>query len=267
MLGPLFGGLEFGLLTLVETSGGGLDAQLFDRRQELVQRWVEQTNRYWQTIHGQQNLFEVDLLHTAEVGQCGEFLFGSVGENHLANHWQTVGRQEHVLGAAQADALSAEVARVGGVFASVGVGANAKLALANHIGPLEDGVELGWWLGGRQLHCANNHFAGGAVEADDIAFFDNNSADGELLTVDLDGVGAHDCGRTPTACHNGSVTHQTTASGEDALADHHAVHVFGAGFAANKDDLFATLVGLHCVVGGEVDPAHSSTWRRSETLG
>ena len=172
-----------------------------------------------------------------------------------------------MLGTAQADALSAEVARVGGVFACVGVGANAKLALANHIGPLKDGVELGWWLGSRQLHCANNHFAGGAVEADDIAFFDNNSADGELLAIDLDGVGTHDCRRTPTACHNGCVTHQATASGEDALADHHAVHVFGAGFATNEDDLFATLVGLHCVVSGEVDPAHSSTWRRSETLG
>ena len=54
-----------------------------------------------------------------------------------------------MLGTAQPDALSAKVARVSGIFASVGVGANAKLALTNRIGPLEDGVELGWRLSGR----------------------------------------------------------------------------------------------------------------------
>ena len=120
------------------------------------------------------------------------FLGRRVGQDHLAHHRQAVGGEEHVLGAAQADALGAELAGVGGVFAGVGVGAHAQLALADLVGPLEDGVELGRRLGGGQLHLAEHDLAGGAVDADDVALLDDDVADVELLALDLDRVGADD---------------------------------------------------------------------------
>ena len=128
-----------------------------------------------------------------------------VGEDHLAHHRQAVGGEEHVLGAAQADALGAELAGVGGVLAGVGVGAHAELALADLVGPLEDGVELGRRLGGLELHLAQHDLAAGAVEADDVAFLDDDVADAELLALDLDGLGAHDGGRAPAAGDHGGV--------------------------------------------------------------
>ena len=46
-----------------------------------------------------------------------------------------------MLGAAQADALGPEVARVGRVLTGVGVGPHGQMALADLVGPREDGGE------------------------------------------------------------------------------------------------------------------------------
>ena len=146
VLSPFLSGLQLGLLTLAQRCGGLLDAQFFDRRQELVQRWIQQANSHGESVHRQKNVFEVDLLNATEIGQRSEFVLRIVGKDHLANHGQAIGRQEHVLGAAQANALGAEIARVGGVFTGVGVGTHAELALSHHIGPRQNGVELGRWL-------------------------------------------------------------------------------------------------------------------------
>ena len=47
------------------------------------------------------------------------------GQDHAPHDGQAVLAEEHVLGAAQADALGAELAGVGGVGAVVGVGPHA----------------------------------------------------------------------------------------------------------------------------------------------
>ena len=122
-----------------------------------------------------------------------------------------------MLGAAQADAFGAEFAGVGGVFAGVGVGTHGQLALANLVGPFEDGGELFGRLGGLELHLAQHDLAGGAVERDDVAFLHDDVADGELLALDLHHVGADDGGCAPTAGHDRGVADQATAGGEDAL--------------------------------------------------
>jgi hypothetical protein len=51
-----------------------------------------------------------------------------VGEDHLAHREDAVALEEHVLGAAQADALGAEVASALRVGGRVGVGAHAQRA-------------------------------------------------------------------------------------------------------------------------------------------
>ena len=175
VLGPVFGGAELLILASRQALAGLLHAQLFDRRQELVERWIEQSNRDRQAVHRLEDLFEVDLLHATEfLERC--CLFGGIlGQDHLAHDRQTIGGEEHVLRAAQADAFRTEAAGVGGVLAGVGVGAHAHLALADLIGPLQDRGELLRRLAGFQLHLAEDHLAGGAVEGDDVAFLDHDA--------------------------------------------------------------------------------------------
>ena len=91
-----------------------------------------------QPVHRLEDLLEVGLLRDAQLLERGGFLLRRVGEDHLAHDREPVGGEEHVLGAAQADALGAERTRVGGVLAGVGVGTHGELALADHVGPLED---------------------------------------------------------------------------------------------------------------------------------
>jgi glycerol kinase len=64
----------------------------------------------------------------------------SVGQDHLAHRGDAVALKEHVLGAAQADALGAEVRRsgIGGGFR---VGAHAH-ACAYLVGPFHDLAEI-----------------------------------------------------------------------------------------------------------------------------
>ena len=50
-----------------------------------------------------------------------------IGNDHLAHRLDTVGLEEHMLGAAQADALGAELDGLRGVARGVGVGADLQL--------------------------------------------------------------------------------------------------------------------------------------------
>ena len=117
------------------------------RGQELVQRRVEQADGDRQAVHGLEDLDEVGLLRHAQLLEGGLLLLGRVGQDHAAHDRQAVLAEEHVLGAAQADALGAELAGVGRVGTVVGVGPHAELALADLVGPPEDDVELGRRLG------------------------------------------------------------------------------------------------------------------------
>ena len=91
-----------------------------------------------------------------------------VGQDHAADDGQAVLAQEHVLGAAQADPLGAEVAGVGGVVAGVGVGPHGQLALADGVGPRQHGVEGGGRLGRRERHLAGHDNARSPVERDPV---------------------------------------------------------------------------------------------------
>ena len=62
------------------------------------------------------------------------------GHDHLAHDRQPLLGQEHVLGAAEADPLGAELARLGGVLGRVGV--RAHLQPADLVRPAEDRLEV-----------------------------------------------------------------------------------------------------------------------------
>ena len=72
-------------------------------------------------IHG----LEVALLHRLELGERLLALLERVGADHLADGGDTVSLEEHMLGAAEADALGAELDRLRGIVRVIGVGADA----------------------------------------------------------------------------------------------------------------------------------------------
>ena len=94
------------------------------RRQELVQRRIEQTDRHRQAGHRLEDALEVRLLHRQQLVERGAALVPRRAARIIA---RTTGRRslghEHVLGAAEADALGAELARL---RASGGVSAFAR---------------------------------------------------------------------------------------------------------------------------------------------
>ena len=100
----------------------------------------------------------------------GLLLVGRVGEDHRPHDRQPVLAEEHVLGAAQADALGAEVAGDLGVVAGVGVGPHGELALPDRVGPPEDRRRTRRAApASASAMRAEHDLAGGAVEGDDVA--------------------------------------------------------------------------------------------------
>ena len=80
-------------------------------RQELVQRRIEQADRHRQALHRLEDADEVLALERQQLRQ-GRLAASSsfVGQDHLPHGEDAVAVEEHVLGAAQADALGAELA-------------------------------------------------------------------------------------------------------------------------------------------------------------
>ena len=103
-------------------------------RQELVQGRIEQPDRHRQAVHRLEDPDEVLALERFELGQGGLASGLVVGQDHLAHGDDPLVAEEHVLGAAQADPLGAELAGLGGVLRGVGVGAD--LERADLVGPL-----------------------------------------------------------------------------------------------------------------------------------
>ena len=93
-------------------------------RQELVQRRVQKTNGGRQTFQLPENAGKVPLLIRQEFGQRLLPVFNVFGQDHLAHRINAIAFEEHVLGAAQADAGCAEGHGVGGLLRCVGVGAH-----------------------------------------------------------------------------------------------------------------------------------------------
>ena len=104
-------------------------------RQELVQRRIEQADRDRQPGHDLEQRLEVGALHGQDLGQRPAAARLVVGADHLAHGEDAVGLEEHVLGAAEADALGAELARLRRIARRVGIGAHAEAARARRPRP------------------------------------------------------------------------------------------------------------------------------------
>ena len=101
-----------------------------------MQRRVEQADRHRQAAHDLEELEEIGALHRQQPVERRLALGVGVGEDHLAHHRDALGVEEHVLGAAEPEAVDAEVARHARLGGGVGVGAHAEVA--HGVGPVEE---------------------------------------------------------------------------------------------------------------------------------
>ena len=189
-------------------------------RQEFVQRRIEQADGDRQAFHHLEDRLEIAALHRQQFGQRGFALVFGIGQDHLAHRDDAVGVEEHMLGAAKADAFGAEVARRRGVGGRVGIGAH--LQRADRIRPAHQRAEIAGQFRLAHRHLALEHLARGAIDGDDVAALDGDAADRHLALrgIDLEHARAGDAGPPHAARHHGRVAGHAAARGENALAPH-----------------------------------------------
>src|SRR6185503_13593386 len=100
--------------------------------------------------------------------------FLAVGDDHLAHGGDAFGVEEHVFGAAKADALGAKAARGAGIQRGFGVGADFHAA--GLVGPAHDRGKIARHFRLHGGHGAQNDFTRAAVNGDDVTGFDHMAA-------------------------------------------------------------------------------------------
>ena len=171
-----------------------------------------------------------------------------------------------MLGAAQADALSAQLTGLGGVVGGVGIGADLQPAIL--IGPGHDAAEVAAHAGVHGGHSAVVDVAGGAVQAQPVALVIGLTGQGELLVllVHDDGAAAGDAALAHAAGHNGGVRGHAAANGQDALSGLHALDILGRGLQTDQDHLLAPGSPFLGVLGGVDDLAAGGAGRGGQSL-
>jgi hypothetical protein len=143
-------------------------------REKFMQWRIEKPDGHRQAVHDGEQFDEVGALHRQQLGQRRTSRFLVLGENHLAHRADAILLEEHMLGAAQPDALGAEFDGSLRVRRRVGVGAHFQLARG--VGPPHQCAEF---AGERRLahrHLAGQHLPGRAVDGDDVAFLHRHAA-------------------------------------------------------------------------------------------
>ena len=248
-----------------QTVGLALDAhgdhffeEFFFIGHELMQRGVDQADDDRVTIHGLKQAVEVGALRGQQFIERGGAVGGGLGQDHALDDRQALGLKEHVLGAAEADALGAIRAGAAGIFGIVGIGPN--LQARNLVRPGQEGHQffLLFNLDGKEVEFTQVNFAGGAIDGNPFAFFDHHIADFHrtVREVDADGGGADDTRHAELAGNNGRVGGGAAFAGEDTLGGEHAVDIIRFGEGADHDHRLAFFFGhFFGQVGIEVDLA------------
>ena len=226
-LPPVLRGREQAPAFVVELPSGLANQQLLDVGEELVQRRVEQPDGDGQAVHRLEDPLEVAALQLLELVERGVLLGLGVGEDEALDERQAVA-EEHVLGAAEADALGAEPRGHLRVVREVGVGAHLQCAGSRR--PSRGSCRTDRWASGcDQRHRADHHLAGRAVDRDHVALVArwHRSRERAGVDVDLELVRAAHRGRAHAAGDDRRVAHQAAARREDALGRDHPVEVVG----------------------------------------
>ena len=123
-----------------------------------MQRRIEQTDGDAVSFHGFEDAVEIFALHRQQFGECNFAAFQIVGQDHFAHGLDAFAFKEHVLRAAKADALRAEIPGDRCIMRRIGVGANAQLF--GFVGPLHDDAEIAGEFRRSCFHFTQHDFAG-----------------------------------------------------------------------------------------------------------
>ncbi len=105
-----------------------------------MQRWIQQAHGHRQAIHDPEQGQHVLFLKGQQALQVALPLFLVFSEDHAAHLVNALCVEEHVLGAAQADAFGAQFACLGGILWRFGIGAHLQATVL--IGPGEQDLEV-----------------------------------------------------------------------------------------------------------------------------
>ena len=245
-------------------------------RQELVQRWIEQSNASWQAIESSEDAFEVFLLVWQQGCQSALSSFVALGQDHLADGDDAVPFEEHVLGSAKSNTFSSESHSVEHLVGLVCVGSQSKRSVL--VCELHDEVVVlenlrVFWLEGladenllqfaiSSVDLAVEDFPGRSVDADVIPFFQGNTfaLQDTLVVVDFDIACTGNADLTHLTGDESCVAGDPTASGEDTFGSDHSAKIFWAGFDPSKHDALALSGQFFGFTGGEDHGASSGTW-------
>ncbi len=233
-------------------------------RQELVKRRIQKPDRHRQPLHDLEQLDEIRPLHRQQLRERGAAGLLVFGQDHLAHGADAGFLEEHVLGAAEADALGAELDRGARIVGCIRIDAHADLA--DLVGPAHQGAELARQFRLDHRHAAGKHLAERAIDGDDVAGLEGAGADAHRAAaiVDADVAAARDAGLAHAARDHGGVRGHAAARGQDAFGGVHAVNVLRRGLDAHQNDLAAIGLQLRGFVRGEHDLAGGRAGRRRQ---
>src|SRR5690554_493070 len=93
---------------------------------KLMQRRIQQTNSYRQTLHGLEDAFKVAFLERQKLSQCCFPSGGVIGKDHLPHEGRAIAFKEHVLSTAQSNAFSAKIKGSLTVMGCVSIGSDTE---------------------------------------------------------------------------------------------------------------------------------------------
>ena len=171
-------------------------------RQELMKRWIEQANACRTTFKRAQDAIKVRALIRQQLRKRTLTAWRVLAKNHLAHRINAVAFKEHVLRTAQTNAFRTKRHGLAHLLRSVGVGTNAKAAIA--IRKVHDELEVAGYAALRSLHGAShqhllqltvssvdlslNDLAGGAVDGEEVPLMQclSIATQGALVVIDHD---------------------------------------------------------------------------------
>ena len=248
----IFGGVADGIDVDAQELGDFLHVAI-GLGQELVQGRIEETDGDRPVLHDGEDVDEVAALKRKEPGEGLAALVFVFGQDHGADMVDASFLEEHVLGAAEADALAAELERGFAVHDGVRVRANAEGAVL--VGPLHQRGEFAGEGGLAELGLAEDHVARVCVEGDPIAVADVPSIHAEefFFRLNVEGAAAGDAAFTHLAGDDGGMRGESAAGRENTLRDVHPQDVLRARLLAHQDDGLARFRLGDGLVGREDD--------------
>ena len=237
------------LLQLLDPPAHALVACLLERRQKLVQRRIEQPDRHGQACHCLEDRLEVALLHRQQLVERGTPPLLVGGEDHLAYDRQPLLRHEHVLGPAEADALRAELARLGRVIGRIRVRAHPQAPVL--VAPGQDRLEVVVHLWRNQRHFSHDHGTRPSVDREHVPFRQGVTLKRDRSRIDVDRkcVAAGDARLAHPARDDRGVRRHPAVRGQHAGRVDQPVDVVGRGLPAHEDHLLARPAALLRRVG------------------